>query len=386
MSDHLAVSDFNNDGKDDVAISQPGGHSIALMLNNFTAAKPCLSVNDVTLTENDSGTTDAIFTVKLSAASAQTVRVNYFATPAFFLAFTSGATKGADFEDMPGTVTFLPGETTQTITIPVKGDLLDEFDQYFYVMLTTPVNAAISDGRGLGTILDNDPTATITINDIAVAEGNQVQSSAIFTISLNAPSEKEITVQYALAAGTAIANTDYSNSSGTVFFASGTASKTISISITQDNTFEADETFFVNLSNATNATITDGQGLGTISNDDPLPTIGITASSFRTEGATGTTVNAGFEVKLSNPSYQTITVSYGTADVTATAGSDYTGTSGLISFNPGETSGKFVIVVVTGDNIDEINETYAVNLTNPTNATIGSVKVWARFRMTMVQP
>ena len=82
------------------------------------------------------------------------MRVNYFAIPAFLSGFTSATTKGADFEDAPGTVTFLPGETTQTITIRVKGDVIDEFDQYFYVVLTTPINAAISDGRGR-TILDS---------------------------------------------------------------------------------------------------------------------------------------------------------------------------------------------------------------------------------------
>ena len=81
MSDHLAVGDFNNDGKDDVLFSQPASNSVVVLLNNFTASLPCLSVNDVTVTENDTGTTDAIFTVTLSAASAQTVRVNYFAYP-----------------------------------------------------------------------------------------------------------------------------------------------------------------------------------------------------------------------------------------------------------------------------------------------------------------
>jgi len=375
LSDHLAVSDFNNDGKDDVVISQRDNGSVALLLGTFTAPQQCLSVNDVTVTESDLGTTDAIFTVKLSAASAQTVRVNYFLTPANVSFSISPATKGADFEDVSGTVTFLPGETTQTITVPVKGDVIDEFDQFFFVVLTTPVNAAISDGKGLGTILDNDPSAGITINDVAVAEGtgNQVQSSANFTISLNVPSEKPISVQYAIEAGTATLNTDYANISGTVEFSSGTVSKTISIPIIQDNIFEPDETFFVNLSNATNATITDGQGQGTISNDDPQPGISITATSFRTEGGTGTSGNSLFEVKLSNPSYQTITVSFATADATATAGADYAATSGTLTFSPGETS-KSIAVEVIGDSIDEINETYLVNLSNPTNATIAGAQ------------
>src|SRR6185295_13512930 len=112
------------------------------------------------------------FTVQLSAASAQTVRVNYFMIPA-------PATPGVDFESIPGTLTFLPGETSKTINVPVKGDVIDEVDQRFAVILTTPINASIADGTGLGTITDNDPPPTISINDVAVAEGtgNQPQAS-----------------------------------------------------------------------------------------------------------------------------------------------------------------------------------------------------------------
>src|SRR6185437_11985339 len=79
-TDQMAVSDFNNDGKVDVLLSDTGG-SILLLLNNFSTSQPCLSVNDVSTTEGDTGTTDAVFTVKLSNSSAQTVRVNYFVLP-----------------------------------------------------------------------------------------------------------------------------------------------------------------------------------------------------------------------------------------------------------------------------------------------------------------
>jgi hypothetical protein len=379
-STHLAVSDFNNDGKDDVMVSQLGSNSVALLLNGVTVSQPCLSVNDVTVTEPDSGTADAVFTVTLSTASAETVRVNYFLV--FFMgSLPPGgspppsiwpATKGADVEDVPGTLTFLPGQTAQTISVPVKGDLIDEFDEFFHVVLTTPINANISDRRGVGTILDNDAPPTITINDVAMAEGSQVQSTASFTVSLSNASEKPISAEYATAPNTATANADYATVSGTVDFAAGQVSKTISVVFIQDGAFEADETFFVNLSNPTNATIADGQGQGTISNDDPQPTITI-GTSFRIEGASGTSGNGAFEVRLSNLSYQTITVSFATADQTANAANDYTATSGTVTFNPGETM-KSISVEVLGDNIDETNETYFVNLTNPTNATIATAQ------------
>lgn len=363
------VGDFNGDGKDDVILSQPGGNSVALLLNNFTAARPCLSVNDATVTEVDAGTNDATFTVTLSAASAETVRVNYFVIPTG----NFPATKGVDFEGVSGTVTFAPGETTQTINVPVKGDLIDEPDQLFAVVLTTPINALISHGKGFGTIVDNDAPATISINDVTVVEAtNFPQSSANFTVSLNGPSEKPISVDFAPQPGTATANVDYGGGTGTVEFPVGTVTRTIFVSINMDNVFEPDETFFINLSNPTNATIADGQGKATITNDDPQPTIAI-STSIRTEGAAGTSGTSTFQVTLSNPSYQTITVAYATANGTATAGVDYVATSGTVTFVPGDTA-ETIAVEVTGDNVDETAETYVVNLSNPTNATIATAQ------------
>ena len=372
-STYLVINDFNNDGKDDALISNQSGNSVALLLNNFIASLPCLSIDDVTVTETDSGTVDATFTVTMSRPSEETVRVNYFITPFSFSFNEPPATKGADFENVSGTVVFVPGGTTQTVTVRVIGDVMDEFDQYFRVVLTTPINAAISDGKGLGKITDNDAPATVSINDTTVVEGTLTQNSASFTVSLNGQSEKPITLQLTREAGTATPNTDFENfGTDTLQFPAGTTSKTYLIPIIQDNAFEPDETFFVNLINPTNATIADGQGQGTITNDDSQPTITI-ANSSRTEGASGTSGNATFDVKLSNPSYQTITVAFGTADGTATAGSDYAATSGTVTFNPGETT-KSAAVEVLGDNVDEVNETYFVNLTNPTNATIATAQ------------
>lgn len=373
QSGGLAVGDFNSDNEDDVVFTQPFGPAVAVLLNNFTAALPCLNIGDASVTENDSGSVNAVFTVTLSAASAQTVKVNYLTVPAF-LTVNSTATKGVDFENVSGTVTFLPGETSKTINIPVKGDLIDEFEQFFFVALTTPINAVISDGKGLGTIVDNDAPATISINDVAVPEGTSIPlSTATFNVTLNGPSEKTITVEFGFTPGTATPNVDYPNFTGTLEFQPGQVSKPIQITITPENIFEPDETFFVNLSNPTNATIADGQGQATITNDDPLPAVSVAAQSTRTEGAQGASGNASVEIRLSNPSFQTITVAFATANGTATAGTDYVATSGTVTFNPGDTL-KTISVQVNGDNVDEINETILINLSNPTNATIGAAQ------------
>jgi chitinase len=124
-------------------------------------------------------------------------------------------TKGVDFENLPDTLTFLPGETSKTINVPVKGDLIDEFDQLFAVVLTTPINARISTGKGFGTIVDNDQPPTISVNDTSIAEGTQIpQSTATFTVSLSSASDKPISVQIGFAPGTATNNVDYDTFSG----------------------------------------------------------------------------------------------------------------------------------------------------------------------------
>ena len=109
---------------------------------------------------------------------------------------------------------------------------------------------------------------SITINDVAVVEGNSGTSTATFTVSLAPAIAQPVTVNYATANGTAASGSDYAATSGTLTFDPSMTTRTISVAITGDATFEQNETFFVNLSQPTNATIADPQGAGTIVNDD----------------------------------------------------------------------------------------------------------------------
>jgi ribosomal protein L35AE/L33A len=323
-------------------------------------AVPSLSINDVTMNEGNSGTTSFTFTVGLSAASSQTVTVNY--------ATANGtATAGSDYQSASGTLTFNAGETSKPVVVLVNGDALNEPNETFLVNLTVPTNATISDNQGLGTITNDDPVPSLSINDVGVTEGNSGTVSAGFTVSLSAASGQTVTVQYATADGTATAGSDYQSASGTVTFNAGETSKPVTVLVNGDTTFETNETFLVNLTVPTNATIADNQGVGTISNDDAQPTISSNDIS-QGEGNSGTT-SFTFAVGLSAASSQTVTVNYATANGTATAGSDYQSATGTVTFNPGETS-KPVTVLVNGDTLNEANETFLVNLTVPTNATI----------------
>src|SRR5213596_2817409 len=208
-------------------------------------------------------------------------------------------------------------------------------------------------------------TPTLAINDVSQNEGNSGTTPFVFTVSLSSSSSLTITVTYATADGTATtADNDYVAANGTLTFNPGDTTKTITVNVNGDTKFESNETFFVNLSGATNATIADGQGQGTIVNDDAQPSISINDVSLA-EGNSGTT-NFVFTVSLSNASSQTITVDFATADDTATvADNDYVAASGTVTFAPGVTS-QPVTVTVNGDTKFESNETFFVNLSNPT--------------------
>ncbi len=354
---------------DDTLIGVPGVDSMDGGGGSDTilsTANPSISSGNVSLAEGNAGTTAFVFQVTLSVATTQVVSMNYNTA-------NGTATAGVDYTAASGTLTFASGETTKTITVLVSGDTLFETSKSFVVNLSAPVNGDLDNGTGTGTILNDDSEPTISIDDVTLAEGNSSTTSFSFAVTLSNASYQTITVNYTTADGTATAGSDYTAVSGTLTFSPGESNKTITVNANGDSTFETDETFTVNLNGATNASISDSQGVGTISNDDAQPTISINDVTLA-EGNSGTTLFS-FTVTLSNISFQTITVAYAAADSSATAAdSDYAATSGTLTFSPGQTS-HLVNISVSGDAKFEANETFAVNLSSPTNATIvdGSV-------------
>src|SRR5204862_3124170 len=151
---------------------------------------PSLSINNVNVAEGNSGTTNANFIVTLSAASGRTVTVNY--------ATADGtATAPSDYVAIPTTtLTFNPGQTTKTITVPVNGDIVDESDEAFTVNLFNPTNATLAGATGTGTIIDDDgpPTVTLSLSGSPMAEAGGV---ATVTATLGWPSAQPVTVNLA---------------------------------------------------------------------------------------------------------------------------------------------------------------------------------------------
>jgi hypothetical protein len=120
-----------------------------LVIANTTAVPPTLSVNDVIVTEGDTGSTNAVFTVTLSSASADAVSVDYISS-------NGTATTPGDYQTVSGALTFAPGQTTRNIIVPVNGDTSTESNETFFVTLSNPTSAALADAQGQGTITDDD--------------------------------------------------------------------------------------------------------------------------------------------------------------------------------------------------------------------------------------
>src|SRR5262249_52991772 len=150
---------------------------------------------------------------------------------------------------------------------------------------------------------------------------------------------------------------------GTLTFQPGDTTKTAVVQVMGENRYEHNETFSVNIT-AVNALVTDGQGTGTITNDDPIPLVTVTDPTVA-EGNSGTR-NLAFSVRLANQSDFPVTVNYATGTGTATAGIDYTPVSGTLTFAPGATS-MTVNVPVFGDTDLEPSETIPLQLSSVTN-------------------
>jgi serine protease len=223
---------------------------------------PSLSIADVAITEGDSGTKLASFTVKLSPASTEAVTYN--------ISTANGtATAGSDY--VAGNLTgqtIAAGQTSKTFVVAIKGDTTMEVNETFRVNLSTAVGAILADSQAIGTII-NDDGPSLSIADASITEGDKGTRLATFTVKLSKAAASNVTYGIATANGTAIAGSDYvaRNLIGETI-AAGQTSRTFVVTLNGDTAAEADEAFQVNLKTVVGATIADSRAIGTIINDD----------------------------------------------------------------------------------------------------------------------
>ncbi len=333
----------------------------------WTAAdwdKPFFTISNPTIVENNSGTNNLIFKVTLSTTSTQTITVNYATA-------NNTATAGSDYTAKTGTLAFTPGQISQDIIISVNGDTAIEPDETFLINLSNPSNALITDNQGLGTITNDDgdnTSVTLAVSPSSVTEDGT--ANLVYTFTRTGVTTNALTVNYTLG-GTATLNTDYTRTgtTNTVTFAANSSTATVTVDPKTDTTVESNETVTLTLASGTGYTVgTTTAVTGTITNDDfsKLSINNITVVE-------GLDNNATLTVTVNNPNPQPISVNYTTAPINATANVDYTSKTGTITIAP-NTSTATISIPILNDNLNEANETFAINLSNPVNATLTNNK------------
>lgn len=306
--------------------------------------------------------TSLVFTVTLDAPSGRTATVDYSTS-------NGTAVAGADYTAVAGTLFFGPGDTTESVTVPVTGDDLDEPDETVLLNLGGAVNATVTQASRAGTIVDDEATPAVSISDLSVTEGPDGTSSAQLTLTLSAPSGQTVTVNAATDTGTATPSVDYQViTSTTASFDPGAMTSSVTVPILGDVLDEYDETVPVVLSAPSWAVIADGAATLTILDDDATPSLSLLDGTV-TEGSAGN-VSTAVTLSLSAASGRDVTVSISTSNGTATGGADYATQSGTVVTIPAGSTTADVSATVFGDLIDEADETFTLNLANPTNAVV----------------
>ena len=329
---------------------------------NDDEAKPYVIVNNASVQEGDSGTTALTFTARLTDENAKTKSSTETVTASYKVYSEPGntATAGTDYTETNGTLTFAPGETSKTVDISVAGDTEVEGDETLTWKWTGWTNSLLAFYTYTGTI-NNDDSATVTINDANADEGD----SMTFTVTLSEAVQGGLTVTPSFTNGTA-ASTDYTaNTSALSFTGTKGETKTFTVSTTQDAILEADETFTVALSASNSSVTSTDTGTGTVNNDD-ISRVTID-DAYASEGESMT-----FTVTLSNDVQGGLTVTPSFTDVTATKGTDYTENTTALSFTGTANETKTFTVSTTADDVFEHTETFTVGL-SVSNAPSGVV-------------
>lgn len=266
-STDLAVGDIDGDTLDDIVVADRFaffGGGINSLISNATL-------------------TDTItFTVSLDRPSVDNITVNFTTTDGT----ATSVLPDPDFTLISGQLLFTPGVVTQTVTVTIQPDLIQDTTQQLTLDLSNPVGATIFDGSATGTLVDDDAIlnpSLIEITDVTIApEGSVDQTLATFTVTLTPSSTQAVTVDYATEDRTGQAGADYVAVGGTLTFAPGQTSQTVTIPVIQDTTPELTELFGLVLSNVTaGVLIGQSRGFMTIVDDDGALATGLIGDTLR---------------------------------------------------------------------------------------------------------
>jgi len=328
--------------------------------NDGGTGTPAIAVNDIVV---DEAAGSASFFVSLSRPAAGPVSVSYTTAD-------DTAVAGQDYQAAAGLLNFAAGERVKVVTVGIVNDSLAETAETFKLVLGNLSGATLAEAFGVAEIGRNDapPTGTprVLARGFAASESD---AYAHWVVQLDAPSQNSVTVGYQFLNGSAIANNaaDFQAQSGTLVFAPGETTKTLTALITDNTTAEGTEAFWLDLFSPVNAVVPQRYTLAHLfDNDGTTGTPAVAVRDLVLDEATG---RAAFQVSLSRPSALSVAVDYATADDTAVAGQDYRAASGVLNFAPGEMV-KTVFVDITDDDQAEGAEFFKLVLANPVAATL----------------
>ncbi len=216
-----------------------------------------ISINDVAVYEGQSGTKNAVFTISSFGAVNRDITFSY-------TTLDDTALAGSDYQPRAGAGLLSPQSPTAYVTVPIIGDRLNEGDETFDVVFIGVQGARIAKEAGVGTILDDDPLPNFYVNDAYVTTTLAGQTSAVFTVGLDAPSGREVDVNYGTADGSAADGTDYAGKTGDLVFAPGVTTLQVSVPVYTNAVYSSNKKFYLDLSGPTNANLYDPDGAATI--------------------------------------------------------------------------------------------------------------------------
>jgi len=355
----------------------PIGGNFADAIIAASDAPPVFNIDSPNATETDANA-PLVFTVSKVGLTELAAEVDY-------AAIAGSATTPADYlagaNPLSATLIFAAGVAQQTISLTLVGDDTFEVEQSFSVGLSNPLNASLGVQPGVATITDDDsPPPAFTVDDPMVAETDAGGPLLTFTVS-RSDATLAASIDVATANGTAIAGSDYTAiPTMTLNFGIGVASLPVNVAVLGDNVFEGNETLLLNLSNNSAGTsIADAQGVGTITDDETIPTLTLADVVPTDEGNAGDTP-FGFVATLSHASTQAVSFTASTGGGSATSGSDYTALSAAPFAIPALSTLVTVTVQVTGETAFESDETFDVTLAGVTNAVAGDFAASATIR------
>jgi Ca2+-binding RTX toxin-like protein len=283
------------------------------------------------------------------------------------------ATNGTDYTTIPTTVTFAAGSSTAVVNLNVIDDTLVEGAETATLTVTSGTGYTVgTSASAIVNIADNDPPqVSVVATDANAAETllGTTPNPGQYTLTRTGPTTSSLTVNVALS-GTATNGTDYTTIPTTVTFAAGSSTALVNLNVIDDTLVEGTETATLTVTSGTGYTV--GTSASAIVNiaDNDLPIIDLSANQTVVEGITSPQ-NVIYTVTLSSDSTETVTVQYATVNNTAIAGSDYTATSGTLTFDPGVIS-QDIIIPILNNSLNEAQETFNLTLSSPTNAQLGT--------------